>query len=378
MSPTIGFVSSSVLLLLSVSGICNGCLNDLGLSNQRVRRALKEVGANLRDKTPSEPFRHLQTESNHTSSGCFCPVNAVVNIVPPSTQEVQERFQEELEVEGVPAKVKQIEVVVSVPCDDEDETTPFESGFFFPFSAFSDVPDSEIHQLGNLLQNEYNAMVVDYCDPLIRREISLVAVDKLRDVSNRRLEHGCLNFVAQFSVQGLCRGCDIGTPILDIDDFGQRRTLLNSEHLSGSNKMGRIPRLRRLENGDEANCFCDSRTIAPRAPSLSELSARVEQATATAQFVGICGLPVEEAFHCNLSATGNGFQASVIVALRLVDGGETLTEQTLSVLDTTFLEAYNTGNDALYKNPCSAQYRQALSISADRSILERLRRLVIL
>ncbi len=103
----------------------------------------------------------------------------------------------------------------------------------------------------------------------------------------------------------------------------------------------------------------------------------MEQATATEQFVGICGLPVEEASHCDLSAAGNGFQASVIVALRLVDGGETLTEQTLSVLDATFLEAYNTGNDALYKNPCSAQYRHALSIFADRSVLERLRRLAV-
>jgi hypothetical protein len=52
-----------------------------------------------------------------------------------------------------------------------------------------------------------------------------------------------------------------------------------------------------------------------------------------------------------------------------------MAEQTLSVLDATFLEAYNTGNDALYKNPCNAQYRHALSISADRSILKRLRRL---
>jgi hypothetical protein len=59
--------------------------------------------------------------------------------------------------------------------DDEDETTSFESGSFFPFSIFRDVPDRELHQLmGNLLENEYNAMVVDYCDPLIRREIRLV------------------------------------------------------------------------------------------------------------------------------------------------------------------------------------------------------------
>jgi hypothetical protein len=104
------------------------------------------------------------------------------------------------------------------------------------------------------------------------------------------------------------------------DDFGQRRTLLNSEQLSGGNKMGQIPRLRHLESGDEAECFCDSRTIAPRAPSLSELSAGVEQAIVTEQFVGICGFPVEEASYCDLSAAGNGFQASVIVALRLVDG----------------------------------------------------------
>jgi hypothetical protein len=62
--------------------------------------------------------------------------------------------------------------VASVACDDEDETTSFESEFFFPFSTFRDVPDRELQQLGNLLENEYNAMVVDYCDPLIRREIS--------------------------------------------------------------------------------------------------------------------------------------------------------------------------------------------------------------
>jgi hypothetical protein len=109
MSPTIGFDSSSVLLLLSVSGICNGCLNDFGLSiNQLVRRALKEVGGNLRGKNPFEPFRDLQTESDQVSSGCFCAVNAVVNTVPPSTQELEETFQKELEVEGVPVKIKQI------------------------------------------------------------------------------------------------------------------------------------------------------------------------------------------------------------------------------------------------------------------------------
>jgi hypothetical protein len=147
--PTIGFNSSSVLLLLSVSGMCNCCLNDLGLSNQLIHRALKEVGRNLRGKTPFEPFRNLQRETSQSSSGCFCPVNAVVNTVPPSTQELEKSFQEEQEVEGVPVKVKQIEVVASVACDDGDETTTFETMFFFPFSAFG---DSEIQQLGNVLQ----------------------------------------------------------------------------------------------------------------------------------------------------------------------------------------------------------------------------------
>ena len=93
-----------------------------------------------------------------------------------------------LDEEDIPLQVREIDQVAAVECDDVEETNTFKSNFYISFSAFLNVADEEIHTLADLLAAEYNSLVGEYCDPQARRDISLVAVDKTRVTSGRRLQ----------------------------------------------------------------------------------------------------------------------------------------------------------------------------------------------
>ena len=162
-----------------------------------------------------------------------------------------------------------------------------------------------------------------------------------------------------------CRGCDDGTPLLAED--GDGRSLHVLEILSGAGRSA-PPRRRRLQDDDL--CYCNAETIAPRAPSLSEFSVRLEGAIQNAGFVGVCGLSVEDTGNCDETVFSEEFTATMIVTLRLAVGW-TMTTDMLAVLEKEFLLAYESVQDDLVLgDSCDPQYRQLSSIVAQRNIFD--------
>jgi hypothetical protein len=170
-----------------VSGVYNGCINGLFLSNQ-ILNGLNHHGLSRHKNNDLDNHnydmqylfaRHLQDEQA-ANSNCFCPFTAVVNVIPPSAEEVQGRLNHRLEEEGVDLIVKDISTVSAIHYDAEEETMRFESEFTISFSALASVPDLEIEQL---IQLVYNDLVEDYCDPLIRREVELRLTDRRRVIA---------------------------------------------------------------------------------------------------------------------------------------------------------------------------------------------------
>ena len=100
-SPTIfaPLQSNLVRTLLTISGICNGCVDDLFLSNQIVGRKLKNE--RRYDDTYNLDYlweRKLQGQ-RATSSKCFCPLTAIINIEPPAPEEIEGELSRRLEEE---------------------------------------------------------------------------------------------------------------------------------------------------------------------------------------------------------------------------------------------------------------------------------------
>ena len=155
-------VSDVVQVLLAVSGVCNGCLNDIILANQISdgRQLLEQEPVDRHLQTQLGPFQELQTDKELATSNCFCPITAVINVVPPSTDSIVESFQVKLVEEEVSLKVNKIKEVAAIACDAEGETNVFSSEFLFPFSALLTVADDEIQTLATILSDEYNALVL--------------------------------------------------------------------------------------------------------------------------------------------------------------------------------------------------------------------------
>jgi hypothetical protein len=84
-----------------------------------------------------------------------------------------EYLQQELGEANVDLKVKKIDEVASIACDDVEETTEFTSHVSFDFAASMDVAYSEVNRFADILAGEYKILVMAYCDPLIRRNIAL-------------------------------------------------------------------------------------------------------------------------------------------------------------------------------------------------------------
>jgi hypothetical protein len=265
----------SLNLILIVSGVCNGYLNDIIMSNQVInnQRRLLQHHMNQQKQTPVDPFQCLEDEADErATSNCFCPVNAVINIITPSVDVVVESFQQELGEANVDLKVKKIDEVASIACDDVEETTGFTSHVSFAFAASMDVAYSEVQRFAINLAEEYNTLVMAYCDPLIRRNIALEAEDIIQMTPNIQPVNGCVNFEGQLLAVGSCRGCQDGTSLFD-------------------DNQSKPARRHCLKQDEE--CFCDAKTIASRAPTQSELWVRVEQAIVDAELDGIiCGRPV--------------------------------------------------------------------------------------
>jgi hypothetical protein len=85
---------------------------------------------------------------------------------------------------------------------------------------------------------------------------------------------------------------------------------------------------------DEEECFCDSSTIAPRAPNLDELWLLLEPRLES--FSGVCGQPVE----CDPTLFVSQFLETTILAL-LLETGTVLSEVEILELKMAYMTAYN-------------------------------------
>ena len=382
-APSKAFGGHLVRTLLTVSGVCNGCTNELFLSNQ-----VFGGGRYLQDLRDDHIFenvlehRNVQDQSD-AASQCFCPLNAVVNLMPPSSEEVQGELSLRLEEQDIDLVVQQIDQVSAIACDDIDQTTGFASEFTISFSAAASVSDLEIQQFGDTIASVYNSLVEDYCDPLIRREVLLELVDRIRlialipmsplSMGSRNLQEGninledgddpvCVNFEAKFLVHGLCRGCTDGTPLLDNANRNLENSLEMQNRILSSGKSSSSTRRRQLENDDE-ECFCDSSTIAPRAPSLDELWILLD--TQLGGLSGVCGQPVD----CDPLSFSSQFSETTILAL-VFEPGTVLSESQMFELEIAFLSAYNNLQDAMRSDKCGGHFRQIVtaSVTADRPV----------
>jgi hypothetical protein len=100
-APTFAFDTPNLYVLLLVAGVCNGCVHDIMPFNHITS------GRQLQVKKYEDAFlRGLQEDDDdRRASNCHCPVTAVINIVPPSSDKV-EAFQIKLEEEGVDLRVE--------------------------------------------------------------------------------------------------------------------------------------------------------------------------------------------------------------------------------------------------------------------------------
>jgi hypothetical protein len=82
-----------------------------------------------------------------------------------------------------------------------EETQEFSSELSFQFSAFVATTAEDVAKLGQVMAERYNELIVEYCDPQTRRDISLKVLSFSR-VSNpgRQLQPGCLDYKALFKV----------------------------------------------------------------------------------------------------------------------------------------------------------------------------------
>jgi hypothetical protein len=90
-------------------------------------------------------------------------------------EQLQEPLQQRLLDEGAPLVLNNIDEVTEVPCG--DMTRSFESVLDFKFYAQSDVTITEdVNGLGSIMADLYDTMVESYCDPQVRRGITLTEI----------------------------------------------------------------------------------------------------------------------------------------------------------------------------------------------------------
>jgi hypothetical protein len=355
-APTFGAGPGFVYVLLFASGICNGCPNDLFLSDQ----VSDQVSNRRQLQTAIDPFRELQ-DVNGAESNCFCQVGSTIVENQLTNTEATILLQAEFEEAGLPP-LNDIDEPQKFSCD--EEITFFMSTFTFEFSALAGVTLNEVDDLGQLMATVYNTMIANYCDPLTRQVVSIIAEMFASLSPERRLQAGCENYVATYNVYGECRGCVDGVPLLDDDGSdsatdatdGESRRLL--EVLAEKCVPTTLPGRRRLE-GSEL-CYCTS-DFPSRAPSLSEFSVELAKLLPDYDLLpNICGLP---GYGCPIVPSGSGFGFSLSLGISRNDD-ECLTDLDLVALQEIFLGSINSYMQSTY-GPCEATYVQLFSVGTD-------------
>jgi hypothetical protein len=150
-APTTAFGAENFgYVLLFVSGVCNGCVNDFFLGNQVTNR--RQV------QTAVDPFRWLQNAGS-SASHCYCPTEAIVSEADLSSDSLLEGFNSGFTEIGVPLVVNDAE---ELKCERND----FKSQLTFQFAALAIANLDDINDFGEFMADLYNDMVERYCDPL--------------------------------------------------------------------------------------------------------------------------------------------------------------------------------------------------------------------
>ena len=252
-APVFELESSTVSVLLYVSGVCNGCSAELTLSDQVVARR----DLNVLDSSP----RFLQETQSNAKSSCFCQLGAVVESLPPPQDALQSSFTEKLGENNVPYGLRELGEVPVANCDAEPQQ--FRTRLRSRIYLSPDIKDRDVEALARLYWDAYNGLVGEFCDPLLRRFTDL----KVRNYKQEGslTDQGCVEYRIDFDAVGTCLGCEDDTPLFSPSD----RRLEKGKNNIAIHRP--IQRRRLLHNSD---CFCLGETRGNRAPTMEEFEDR--------------------------------------------------------------------------------------------------------
>jgi hypothetical protein len=128
-----------------------------------------------------DPFQGLQDNTRGASSNCYCRIEAVIVSKQLKLEDVVEPFEQNIAAADVVVVVDGIYEPRAVECS--NETKEFSSELSFQFSAFAATTAEDESKLGQVVAETYDGLVVEYCDPQLRCDISLELVTFSR-VSN--------------------------------------------------------------------------------------------------------------------------------------------------------------------------------------------------
>jgi hypothetical protein len=354
MLPT--FIDTNTYVLLFAMGICNDCQDKTVLTAQ---------GSNSsRALLP----RFLQnTTLPATTSNCFCPIDSEKKAGPFLADAVQQAFQEQLAIEAVPLDLAHIYEVNVVEC--EKGTNAFDGNLVVEFSFNAVLTPAEFEELTQLVEDTYNILNNNYCDPF-QREITTLRLSKSSRLS---FTTPCAPHRVRFSASGICLGCVNGTSLLDEETQGRRAL----EALPTALMITSPPRRRRMAGSDV--CFCDTTTIADRAPTSKEFEAALKAALEpTAILSKVCAVVVPEQNQETAAPTAaptekvcevtlpDEFTTSVIVSVNL----QALTDDQIDQLGASIQATYNSLNELTF-TPCDLNYRNVTAVALDPSFSSR-------
>lgn len=291
-APTAPTANSGVVdFFLYVSGVCNGCENDITLGDQTVGRRLQQV---------KEWDRKLQSEA---TSSCFCPIGAVV-IEPPTIGELFTVFSATLLPLNVTFQILDLGEVLVVDC--RVPLTLFTTQFQYTIALEPDITSAQVQAVGVVIKSAYNSLGQDYCGPFDQ------AIDSVQLVqfspSNWAVgQNQCTDYDVTFQVTGSCRGCDGSSLFTFTTTSGGRRLAMkedpftsfsydlftpqNTSSRSIIRTTARSSRRLQVSTDSTAQCFCDGTVVANRAPNVEEYETALSTALNAFEVTNVCGVP---------------------------------------------------------------------------------------
>jgi hypothetical protein len=187
-SPTNLFASNFVDVLLFVSGLCNGCCDSLTLSNQVSNG--RQLFLDFSEDVPGT--RAMLGEE--AISNCFCPLNSVIEEQQPLNTDLAQSIQLGLQEQKLSLKLEEFGEVNVV--ERLLDSKSFNSEFTVSVPFFSNITllDSDefagvVNQLAASVEDTYNALAEDYCDPIFKRiqELAFASPSKLQPTTVNKM-----------------------------------------------------------------------------------------------------------------------------------------------------------------------------------------------